>query len=62
MLHCTMDSATLTRLRLDDLLTDLVHARRNGDSAGSRCWPTARYDAGRARPARVIWPSMPPAS
>ena len=31
MLHCTMDSATLTRLRLDDLLTDLVHARRNGD-------------------------------
>ena len=31
MLHCTMDSASITRLRLDDLLADLVHARRNGD-------------------------------
>jgi hypothetical protein len=31
MLHCTMDSATLTQLRLDDLLADLVQARRNGD-------------------------------
>jgi hypothetical protein len=31
MLRCTMDSATLTQLRLDDLLADLVQARRNGD-------------------------------
>jgi len=31
MLHCTMDSERITRLRLDDLLADLVQARRNGD-------------------------------
>ena len=31
MLHRTMDSASITRLGLDDLLADLVHARRNGD-------------------------------
>ena len=33
MLRCTMtmDSAFLMRLRLDDLLADLVHARRTND-------------------------------
>jgi len=31
MLHCNMNSAAITRLSLDDLLADLVHARRNGD-------------------------------
>ena len=31
MLHRTMDSANITRLRLDDLLADLVRARRDGD-------------------------------
>ena len=31
MLHCTMDSERIARLRLDDLLADLVRARHDGD-------------------------------
>lgn len=31
MLHCNMKLATTLQLRLDDVLAELVHARRQGD-------------------------------
>lgn len=31
MLHCTMTLSTTLQLRLDDVLAELVHARRQGD-------------------------------
>jgi len=67
MLRCTMITSTSLQLGLDDLLADLVHARRHGELGrlallaycGVRCWARQAGEAEVAERSTTLFTEQP---